>query len=141
MTAPKRRRRKEAPLPQETIAAIVVAADRESDDVVAKRMGVTRPSIKRWRHEATKDPELASAIKAERRRVLDEWRFEAAETAIAIAREVRRRIAEREEIPFALIGAAKAFTAANIEAGALLGPPEEEAEPELNRTPRMEARH
>lgn len=57
----------------------------------------------------------------------DQWRVEARETFIAIARAVRKLANDGQEIPFSLIAAAKTFGGTNIEAGALLGE-EDEAE-------------
>lgn len=119
---PKPRRRRDA-TPLAVIAAALTAADRESDEAAAKRFGVPRAKIKAWRARAATDPELEEQLREVRRRALDEWRFEAAETAIEIAREIRRRLREQEEIPFALIAAAKTYGATCVEAGALLEPP------------------
>ena len=115
-----RRKRTDPKLPLEVIAAAVADADCEQVAIVAKRYGVNRTTIHAWRKRGATDPKLRKLISKKRLEALKEWRTEAAATAISIAREVRRRVSEGEDVPFSLIAAAKVYGAMNVEAGALL---------------------
>lgn len=122
-TKPKRRSRRKDATPIETIASALASADLLADAEIAKRFGVSKSTIATWRRRAASDPELAASVRKARLDVHEDWRVEAAATAIAIARRVRALISAGEEVPFSLIAAAKVYGAMNIEAGALLGPP------------------
>lgn len=125
-TKPKRRTRRKDATPIGTIANALAAADLLADADVAKRFGVSKSAIATWRRRQASDPELAAAVRLARLEVHEDWRIEAAATAVAIARRVRELISAGEEVPFSLIAAAKVYGAMNIEAGALLESPERE---------------
>lgn len=122
-TTKKRRPRRKDATPVATIANALAAADLLADADIAKRFGVSKSAIATWRRRAACDPELAAAVRKARLDVHEDWRVEAAATAVAIARRVRDLIGAGEEVPFSLIAAAKVYGAMNIEAGALLEKP------------------
>jgi transcriptional regulator with XRE-family HTH domain len=110
-----------SPISNEALVSILIEAERRSDEATAQRFGVSRDQILKWRKDASSDPELSRLLDVARRKALGAWREEIAQTAVAIARAIRRKVNAGEDPSFALISAAKIFGAANIQADTLLG--------------------